>query len=287
MKPSKNPLRTTLCLAGLLLWCSTAFGQASTTTPPPSTQGDKPAGQAAPLTLESSPPPVSAAEDAAFKTFSDLPNSDGEKKDQAAVDFTQKYPQSRYSPQVYNWQVKYYYTKGQIDKLEAVADKELAVLPNDAQTLAILGTVLPRAINGSMPEAEKQRRLKKGQESAQKALDLVPTLTKPENMSEEVFAQGKNVVSSLAYSGLGMVAFRQGKFADAIPYLDKAIGLDPQPDPVNYYILGICNEKTAHFDAAVTDFTKCSDIPGGMQATCKSNIDEAKKLGATQLSAPK
>jgi tetratricopeptide (TPR) repeat protein len=287
MKAIKNPLRMTLCLAGLLSGCSMAFGQASTTTPPPSTQGDKPAGQAAPLTLESSPPPVSAGEDAAFKTFNDLPNSDGEKKDQAATDFTVKYPQSRYNPQVYNWQVKYYYTKGQIDKLEAAADKELAILPNDAQTLAILGSVLPRTINGGMSEAEKQRRLKKGEESAQKALDLVPTLTKPENMSDETFTQGKNVVSSMAYSGLGMVAFRQGKFADAIPYLEKSIGLDPQPDPVNYYILGICNEKTAHFDAAVTDFTKCSDIPGGMQATCKSNIDEAKKLGATQLSAPK
>jgi tetratricopeptide (TPR) repeat protein len=286
MKASKNPLRMTLCLTGLLLGCSMAFGQAST-TPPPSTQGDKPAGQAAPLTLDSSPPPVSAEEDASFKAFNDLPNTDGEKKDQAALAFTQKYPQSRYSPQVYNWQVKYYYTKGEIDKLEAAAEKELAVLPNDAQTLAIVGAVLPRAINGSMSEAEKQRRLKKGQEYSQKALDLVPTLTKPENMSDEVFTKGKNVVSSMAYSGLGMVAFRQGKFADAIPYLEKSIGLDPQPDPVNYYILGICNEKTAHFDTAVTDFTKCSDIPGGMQAACKSGIDEAKKLGATQLSAPK
>jgi hypothetical protein len=63
--------------------------------------------------------------------------------------------------------------------------------------------------------------------------------------------------------------------------------MDPQPDPVNLYLLGISNEKTSHFDDAVTDFTKCAAIPSGMQATCKQDIDEAKKLAATQLSAPK
>jgi tetratricopeptide (TPR) repeat protein len=106
-------------------------------------------------------------------------------------------------------------------------------------------------------------------------------------MTDEQFTKAKSMTSALAYSGLGMVAFRQGKYADAIPHFEKAIQLDPQPDPVNYYVLGICNEKTSHFDDAVTDFTKCSDIPGAIQAACKSQIDEAKKLSTTQLSAPK
>jgi tetratricopeptide (TPR) repeat protein len=292
MTANGSPLKMSLCLAASLLGCSLAFGQATPSTPPanPPAQGDKPAApsgqQAAPLTLESSPPPVSAEEDAAYKTFNDMPNEDGTKKDQAATDFVQKYPQRRYRAIVYNWQVKYYYTTNKIDQMEAAAEKELEIQPNDAQTLAIVGSVLPRALNGSMSEDEKKRRLAKGQEYSQKALDLVPTLTKPDNMTDEVFTKGKNLISSMAYSGLGMVAFRQGKFADAIPNFEKSIGLDPQPDPVNYYILGICNEKTSHFDAAVTDFTKCSDIPGGMQAACKTSIDEAKKLGATQLSAP-
>jgi tetratricopeptide (TPR) repeat protein len=287
MTASSNPLKMTLCLAAWLLGCSIAFGQASPTSPPLA-PGDKPTAQpTTPLTLESSPPPVSAEEDAAFKAFNDLPNDDAAKKDQSGIDFVQKYPQSRYRAQVYNWQAKYYYTKGQVDKLEAAADKELELVPTDAQTLALVGSVLPRAISGSMSQEEREKRLAKAQQYSQKALDLVPTLTKPENMTDEVFTRGKNLISSMAYSGLGMVAFRQGKFADAIPNFEKAIGLDPQPDPVNYYILGICNEKTAHFDAAVTDFTKCSDIPGGMQAACKTSIDEAKKLGATQLSAPK
>lgn len=289
MKDSRNRWRMTLILAASLLGCAVAFGQAPTTTPPTPAppQDNKPAsGQpAAPLTLESAPPPVSAAEEAAYKGFNDVPNEDPAKKDQAAIDFLLKYPQSRYRGQIYSWQVRYYFSKGQIDKMEAAADKELELAPNDAQTLAILGSALPRAMNANTPDPQK--RLAKAEQSAQKALDLLPTFPKPDNMTDEAFTKAKNMTSALAYSGLGLVAFRRGKFADAIPNLQKAIQLDPQPDPVNYYLLGICNEKTSHFDEAVTDFTKCSDIPGGLQATCKTNIDEAKKLGATQLSAPK
>jgi len=281
--------KMSFALAATLLGGSLALGQAPGTPPspaPPTTPDNKQSNpQAAPLTLESTPPPVSAEEDAAFKAFNEASNDDAAKKDQAGVDFVQKYPQSRYAAQVYSWQVKYYYSKNQIDKMEAAADKELALFPNDAQTLAIVGSVLPRAMNASTPEPQK--RLAKAQEYSQKALDLLPTYPKPDNMTDEAFTKAKNLTSAMAYSGLGLVAFRRGQFADAIPHFQKAVQLDPQPDPVNFYLLGICNEKTSHFDEAVTDFSKCSDIPGGLQATCKTNIDEAKKLGATQLSAPK
>jgi tetratricopeptide (TPR) repeat protein len=291
MKDSCNQLRMTLVLAASLLRCSVTFAQAPTTppsSPAPSTpaQGQKPADQqAAPLTLESAPPPVSAEEEAAYKTFNDIGNDDPAKKDQTGIDFLQKYPQSRYRAQVYSWQVRYYFSKGQIDKMEVAADKELELFPNDAQTLAIVGSALPRAMNANTPEPQK--RLAKAEQYAQKALDLLPTFPKPDNMTDDAFAKARDLTSAMAYSGLGLVAFRRGKFADAIPHFEKAVKLDPQPDPVNFYLLGICNEKTSHFDEAVTDFSKCSDIPGGLQATCKTNIDEAKKLGATQLSAPK
>jgi tetratricopeptide (TPR) repeat protein len=284
MKDSRNRLRTTLVLAASLLACSAAFGQAPTTTPPTPAPG-QPNKQAAPLTLEGAPPPVSAEEDAAFKTFRDASNDDPAKKDQASADFLQKYPQSRYRAEIYSWQVRYYFSKGQIDKMEASADKELEQAPNDAQTLAIVGSALPRAMNANTPEPQK--RLAKAEQYSQKALDLLPTLPKPDNMTDEAFKKAKDMTSALAYSGLGAVAFRRGKFADAIPHFEKAVQLDPQPDPVNYYLLGLCNEKASHFDDAVTAFTKCSDIPSGLQAACKSGIDEAKKLGATQLSAPK
>jgi len=250
----------------------------------PSTE--KPANQqAAPLTLEPAAPPVSAEEDAALKAFREMKNDDLAKKEQAAEDFLTKYPQSRYRPEIYSWQVQYFRSKGETDKMEATADKQLALFPNDPQTLAVVGSTLPRAMNANTPDPAK--RLAKAEQYCQKALEILPTLTKPEGLPDDVFQSAKNQTAAMAYGGLGTVDFRRGKYADAIPNFEKAVRIDPQPDPVNYYLLAYCNQKTSHFDDAVAAYTKCAAIPSGMQATCSQGAEEAKKLAATQLSAPK
>jgi tetratricopeptide (TPR) repeat protein len=291
MKVSSKQMRMALLLAASLLGSTAAFGQdkpAQPTpqpAPAPAASDNSTTPKVAPLTLDSAPPPVSAEEEAAIKVFRDEKNEDTEKKDKTAEEFLQKYPQSRYRPEVYSWQVKVYFSQGKIEKMEATADKELELTPNDPQTLAIVGSTLPRAMNASTPEPEK--RLAKAEKYCQKSLDLLPTLPKPENITDEVFAKAKNQTAAMAYSGLGVVAFRRGKFADAIPNFEHSVKLDPQPDPVNYYLLGFSNQKASHFDDAVAAYTKCAAIPGGMQSTCTQSLEEAKKLAATQLSAPK
>src|SRR5208337_4414262 len=221
----------------------------------------------------------SAEEDAAMKTFRDSPITDLAKKNQLGEDFVQKYPQSRYRVEVYSWLVKGYLGAGQVDKMEEAGDKELAIEPNDATTLAIMGSTLPRAINSSTPDPMK--RLEKGEQFSKRALDLIPALPKPANLTDEQFTAAKNQTSAMAYSGLGLVAYRRGKYDDAIPNLEQSVKLDPNPDPVNYYLLGISNEKASHLDDATAAFTKCANIPGGMETTCKAGIEEVKKLATT------
>jgi tetratricopeptide (TPR) repeat protein len=278
----------TIALSVSLLGGTAAMGQASGTQPAPA-QTDKaqtpPA--AAPLTLDTAPAPVSAEEDAAIKAFRALPLTDPEKRDQVGEAFVQKYPQSRYRAEVYSWLVKGYLNDGQVDKMEAAGDKELELTPNDAQTLAIVGSTLPRAMNGSMSDAERAKRLEKAELFSKKALEIVPTYTKPEGTTDEQFLMAKNQTMALAYSGLGVVAFRRGKYPEAVTNLEQSVKLDPNPDPVNYYLLGVSNAKAAHFDDAITAFTKCATTSSSVQAMCKSGIDEAKKASQTQLSAPK
>lgn len=239
------------------------------------------------LTLDTPPPPVNPEEDAAFKAFDAIPLTDGDKKIKAGEDFEQKYPQSRYLPPVYSMLVKLYLQSNQVQKMQEVGEKDVAMAPTDVQTLAILGQTLPRAWNSSMPNAALQ--LDKAEKFSRSAIELTPTITKPEGMSDAQFTLAKNQTLAMAHSGLGLVLFRRGKFAEAIPEFEESTKVDPNPeaDPVNFYILGISDERTSHFDAAVAAFTKCSTITGSLQETCKSKMDEAKKLGATQLSAPK
>lgn len=275
-----------ILLGGTLLGGAQILAQ-GTQDPPPTLNPEKKQAKpdVTPLTLDSTPPPVSAEEDAAIKVFRETPTTDIAKKDQAGEDFLQKYPQSRYRSEVYIWLVRGYLAVGQVDKMEAAGDKELELNPNDPQTLAIVGSTLPRAMNASTPNP--QARLDKAEQYSKKALELLPTLPKPPDMTDETFMKAKDQTSALAYSGLGLVAIRRQRYAEAIPNFEQAVKLDSMPDPVNYYLLGMANERTSHYEDAVNAFNKCAAIPGGLQGTCKSSSEEAKKLSATQLSAPK
>ena len=278
---------TLIFAAGILLSGDRISAQATQQAPPtlnPEKKQDKPA-DVTPLTLDNAPPPVNAEEDAAIKAFRAAPITDMSKKDQLGEDFLQKYPQSRYRPEVYAMLLRGYSNLGQIDKMEIVGDKEIELNPNDAQTLAIMGSTLPRVMNASTPDPQK--RLEKAEQYSKKALEVLPTIPKPAELSDADFLKAKDQTAALAYSGLGLVAVRRSKFAEAIPNFEQAVKLDPFPDPVNFYLLGISNEKTSHFEDAVNAFTKCAAVPGGLQATCKTGADEAKKMATTQLSAPK
>jgi tetratricopeptide (TPR) repeat protein len=278
---------TLIFVGGILLSAPRISAQGTQQAAPtlnPEKKQDKPA-DVTPLTLDNAPPPVNAEEDAAIKAFRAAPITDMGKKDQLGEDFLQKYPQSRYRPEVYAMLVRGYLSLGQIEKMESMGDKEIELNPNDAQTLAIVGSTLPRVMNASTPDPQK--RLDKAEQYSKKALEVLPTLVKPAELSDADFLKAKDQTAALAYSGLGLVAVRRQRFAEAIPNFEQAVKLDPVPDPVNFYLLGISNEKTSHFEDAVNAFTKCAAVPGGLQATCKSSADEAKKLATTQLSAPK
>jgi len=284
MKRMKMELAGAMILGILLFGGKDALAQGQGTQQPPA-QGEKAPSTTPPLTLNAAPPPVTAEEEAAMKAFRDAPLADVSKKNQMGEDFVQKYPQSRYRVEVYSWLVKGYYGTGAIDKMEVAAEKELAIQPDDATTLAIMGQTLPRAMNASTPD--KDKRLVKAEQYSKKALELIPTLPKPAGLTDEQFSAAKNQTSAMAYSGLGLVAYRRGKFEDAIPSLEQSVKLDPNPDPVNYYLLGVANEKGSHFDDAIAAFTKCASSPGGLQPTCRAGIDEVKKLATTQLNVPR
>ena len=256
-------------------------------TPPAQQQNDKDKQQPAPLSMDSQQPKSSPEEEAAYKGFTDAPSTDVNKKNQMAEDFLQKYPQSRYRPVMYQALVSGYFATQQVPKMLDYGDKELALNPNDAPVLAVMAQTIARTFNPKSPDAQQQ--LEKAEQYSKRAIEITPTLTKPVNLTDEAFANAKNDTLEMAHGGLGLVYIRKAKYSEAIPELEESIkdNNHPQPDPVNYYLLGLANDKTSHFDAAAAAFTKCATIQSSLQPTCKNGADEAKKAGATQLSAPK
>jgi tetratricopeptide (TPR) repeat protein len=273
-----------LCWSGIAAGQGTPSGQASQSQPPAQT-GDKPKTTDAPALTLDAPAPVNAEEDAAYKAFQDVPVTDLNKKIDAGEAFNQKYPQSRYKPVVLATLTMVYLQSGQVQKMIETGDKAVELTPNDVATLAIVGQTIPRALNATKEDPAKQ--LVKAETYCKRAIELTPTLPKPANLTDDAFDRAKNQTLAAAHSGLGLVYVRRGKYAEAIPELELSVKLDPAPDPVNYYLLGMANEKASHFDDSIAAFNKCAAMQSSLQGTCKNGAEEAKKLSSTQLSAPK
>jgi tetratricopeptide (TPR) repeat protein len=260
-------------------------GQGGQSQPPAQSPDKSKSPDVTPLSLDATPPPASAEEDAAFKSYQDVAPGDWPKKIELGEAFLQKYPQSRYLPPIYSGLTIGYMQTNQIPKMLDIGDKAVALTPNDVTTLSILSQTISRVTNSTTPNAAKQ--LEKAATYSKKAIEVAPTLPKPANLTDEAFTAAKNQALAAAHSGLGLVYIKEGKNQEAIPELEASLKLDPSPDPVNYYLLGMANKSTSHFDDAISAFNKCAAIAGPMQATCKSQVDDTKKKSATELSAPK
>lgn len=297
MRCNKKFWLDVLATSGLLLAsCGMAAAQGSQgsqsaqggQSQPPAQSSDKSkTPDVTPLTLDSAPPPVNAEEDAAFKAFQEVPMNETKQKIQTGETFLQKYPETRYKSAVYAPLAFAYLQDGQVQKMQEYGEKEVALVPNDVSTLALLGQTLPRSIHQGISQTEAAQLLEKGEKYSKQAIEITPTIQKPANLTDEAFAAAKNQNLAMAHSGLGLVYIRRGKNAEAITELDEAVKVDPNPDPVNYYLLGMANKSSSHFDDAITAFNKCAAMAGPMQPTCKAQADDTKKKSSTELSAPK
>ena len=289
MSSKKNLLMAVVLFAGSMATQSalTLAQDAQKPQSSPAQTGQPPAQKQSGSSLAVPAAPASAEETDALKAFQSMPNTDLPKKIAAGEDFLQKYPDSQYRPMVYSALMLGYLQNGNPQKAFEVGEKELALKPDDVQTLAVLGQTIPRAINGNTSDPDKQ--LQKAEDYSKRAIEVTPTIAKPEGMTDQNFAIAKNSTLAMAHGGLGLVYFRRGKFNDAIPELEQSVKIDPNPtpDPVNLYVLGISDQKASHFDEAAAVFTKCAAIAGGLQTACKTGADESKKQASTQMSAPK
>src|SRR5260370_140967 len=260
-------------------------GQPGQQQQPPPQQTDKDKQPTpAPLSMDKGPVRVSTEEENAYKAVQQA--TDVNKKLPMAEEFLQKYPQSRSRPALYQALGAGYYQTQQVPKLLEAGEKEVEINPTDAPVLAVMAQTLARTYNAKAPDAAKQ--LDKAELYSKRAIEITPTLPKPENLADDAFANAKSDTLSMAHSGLGLVYIRRGKFSEAIPELEQSVKTDthPDPDPVNYYLLGVADKQTSHFDAAAAAFSKCPSVPSSLQAASKSNAHEPKTQGPTHLSAP-
>lgn len=272
------------CLAGVAAGQGASASRATTSSKSSTTLGR----DNSPLNPENSlelVKPADKSEQVAFDKFQTVSPENPKKKIELGEAFLQKYPASRYRASVYSDLTSAYLQTNQVPKMLDAGEKALALNPKNVQVLAMLGQTIPRVITANTPDPDAE--MSKAEQYSKRAIETMPTIPKPDNMSDAQFAQAKNQTLAIAHSGLGLADFHRGDFAGAIAELEQSVKLDPRADPVNYYVLGVANVNASHFNDAVAAFVKCAEFPGSLQQTCKDNMDKAKALGAAQPAAPK
>jgi tetratricopeptide (TPR) repeat protein len=221
-------------------------------------------------------PKVDPKEEAAYKAFFDAGPQDADKRIQLGQDFIQKYPSSVYVEAVHAGLAQAYYTKQDWKNFYADADKALALKPDDVDLLTMVGWVIPHVITGNESDAGEQ--LDKAETYEKRAMQLIPTLPKPANITDDQFAALKAEKLVEAHSGLGLVYFRRQDNDNAIKELQQATQGNSKPDPTDLFVLGASLQNLGRYTEAADAFTHCSQIAGSLQDRCKQNADNAKKL---------
>ncbi|MGH9690829.1 MAG: hypothetical protein ACRD4C_07070 [Candidatus Acidiferrales bacterium] len=256
------------------------YGQPPQQQPPSQQQPGQPgaSGQAAPG--QAAPPEVpklNPQEEADYKALLALPQSDkatADQKIQLGQAFLEKYPASRYNETVLNLLVNAYYTKQDWTNFYDTADKAVAKDPDDVDVITVVGWVIPHLYSRDDPNADKK--LDKAEGYEKHAIEVLPTIPKPDNLTDEEFATAKSGQLEEAHSGLGLVYFRKGDYQSSVKELQLATQ-GASPDPTDLYALAVGLQQLNRNSEAADAYTKCAQIPGGLQSRCKQSADAARK----------
>ena len=246
-----------------------------------------PSGKASPAPqAPAEAPKIDPEEEKAYKAFADASApQQADVRIKLGEQFVAKYPKSKYTEQIYSRLMQDYVDKQQFDKMYDVADKALALNPDNVTVLVVVGWVIPHIYNPDDPDAEK--RLNQAEAYEKHALEVLTKLAKPANLTDEQFAKAKESALSQAHSGLGLVYYRRQNFADSVNELQAGEKIAAAPDATDFYVMGVELQNLKRFGEAADAFQKCAQLPGALADRCKPKIDEAKKQASAQPAAPK
>lgn len=220
-------------------------------------------------------PKVDPAEEAAYKQFYASNPQDLDTRIRLGEAFVQKYPMSRYNESVYAALTQAYSAKQDTKNFYANANKALALNPDDASVLVVVGWMIPHDLNPQSADALND--LEKAERYEKHAMEIIPTMPKPGNLTDDQFTQSKSSLLSAAHSALGLIYFRRQDSEDSVKELQQSVQLAAKSDPTDLFVLGLGLQSLNRYADAADAFSRCGQVPSSLQDRCKQSADAARK----------
>jgi tetratricopeptide (TPR) repeat protein len=226
---------------------------------------------------------VDKAEEAAYKAFLASQNGDPATRIQLGEVFAVKFPSSHYLPGIYGVLTSSYFATGNTDKMFTAGERAIQLDPQNADVMSLLAMAIPRRVKPTTPDGAQQ--LQTAETYAHRAIEIIPTMSKPDAVDDAAFEKAKNDKLALAHSGLGLLDIGHQKFEDARTELTQAVQLASSPDPVDYYLLGNADAQASYMNGAIAAYEKCA-ATGPLANQCKAREEAVKKdiASGTKLS---
>lgn len=171
--------------------------------------------------------------------------------EKAADDFATKFPNSELKVLLYRNVMRAYQNANDSDHMLAVAQKVLALDPDDPEALVGAAEVIIERTRDT--DIDKDQRFDEGIKDAQKSIQTVEVdIIIPKDTPQEKIDQYKASLKSTAYSLIGTAQFGEEKYADAEASYRKALEIYPQnPDPVVVLRLALTLDKQNRYPEAL------------------------------------
>ena len=217
---------------------------------------------------------VNKAEESAYRSFLASQNADPATRIQLGEDFAARFPSSHYLPGVYGVLTSSYFAQGNTDKMFSAGNSAIQMDPQNADVLSLLAMAISRRAKPTTPDGVQQ--LQTAEAYARRAIEIIPTMKKPDNVDDAAFEKAKNDKLALAHSGLGLIDMDNRKFEEARTELIEAVQLASTPDPVDYYLLGNADYQGSYLNGAIAAYDKCA-ATGPLETQCKAREESVKK----------
>ena len=179
-----------------------------------------------------------------------------------------------------------YQQKDDFENMLVFGERTLEVNPDHVGTLVALAFAVP--LRTREFDLDKEEKLTKAENYAQRALKLIPTMESPNPATPpEEWLMAKKDMMAQTHEALGTIALTRKDYPKAEEGLRQALQVSPEQNPSTFFKLARSLKEQNKFDEAL-DAANKSIALGGVQTTggqdaakiLKAEIEKAKQGGA-------